>query len=106
MPNHKRAIQLYQETQRLSLPGSLTRTPHDYAYEVVEAASLRRRDAEIHVSPQVIFIREPHRPEMALRKEVGGASDFMTQVFCAAFLGSAAFFVLYALITLMAGVRP
>jgi hypothetical protein len=104
MPNHKRALQLYRETQQLATE-SFARSPHDYEYEVVEAAPLRRGDAAIHVSPQIIFIREPQRPELPPRKEAG-PPDFMTQVFVAAFLGSSAFFVLYALITLMAGGRP
>jgi hypothetical protein len=91
IPRHKRAIQLYQQTQQLGLrPEPLY---HDAEYEVVRAEP-----------PHVIYIRD-QRAEPAPRKEPVREPDLMGQVFVAAFFGSAAFFVLWALITLMAGGR-
>jgi hypothetical protein len=95
-PNQKHALHLYQETQRLALRTSPLIRPN-CDYEVVEGVF--QRGVEVNVSPQIVFIREPVQPG----SQMSGGPDIMTQVFAGAFLGSSAFFALYALVTLIAG---
>ena len=106
MNTTKRALAIYQETQR----DAPTTYRGNYC-DVVEVLP-----AAVH-PPQIIYIRDqrryddPHYTQRLPQRDAPEKTrntpeaDIVLHVFVAAFFGCAAFFCLYALITLMAGGR-